>query len=101
MPRERTVTMGKVSPQESHKAAIRKAVKKHRPYEVVDGELLSQEKDLHYVVYCAPLGGDRRVIANRSKKPTQSSSETNSPKLGPKGSGLAGECSGIRQFQSE
>ena len=68
MPREKTVTMGKVTPQESHQAAIRKAIKKHRPYEVVDGELLSQHEDLYYVVYRAPLGGDRKVIANRSRK---------------------------------
>ena len=67
MPRQRKVTMGKVTPQEAHAAAIRLAIKKNRPYEVVAGELLSQHEDQYYVVFTAPLGGDRKVIAGRNK----------------------------------
>jgi hypothetical protein len=68
MPRERTVTMGIISPKESHEAAIAKTIKRNKPYEVVDGELLSQEEDKYYVVYTAPRGGDRKVIAGRNVK---------------------------------
>lgn len=68
MPRAKSVVMDKHDPAELHRSAIKKAVKLHSPYEVVDGELLSQEEDLYYVVYRAPLGGDRKVIAGRNKK---------------------------------
>lgn len=67
MPRERTVTMGKVTPQEAYEAAIAKAIKLHGPYTVVDGELVNV--DLKYaVVYTAPFGEDRQVVAQRNRR---------------------------------
>jgi len=68
MPRQRKVVTEKIDSGELHRSAISRAVKLHSPYEVVEGELLSQHEDLYYVVYRAPLGGDRKVIANRSKR---------------------------------
>lgn len=68
MPRERQVTMGKVSPQEAHAASIKKAVKLHSPYAVVGGELAGVDPKLYAVVFTAPLGGDRYVAATRKKR---------------------------------
>jgi hypothetical protein len=67
MPREREVTMGKVTPQEAHEAAIQKAIKLHRPYAVVDGELAGSEYP-YAVVYTAPLGSERQVVGERNKR---------------------------------
>ena len=41
MPRSRTVTMGKVTPQESYEAGIKKAIKLYSPHAVVDGQLVN------------------------------------------------------------
>lgn len=68
MPRQRKVVTERIDAVELHSSAIRKAVKLHSPYEVVPGELLARNPDLYYVVYRAPLGGDRQLIANRSKR---------------------------------
>lgn len=67
MPRDRDVTMGKISPQESYQAALKKAIKLHSPYEVMDGELVGSEYR-YAVVYTAPLGGDRRIAGERNKR---------------------------------
>lgn len=61
MPRERTVTMGKVSPQESYEAGIKKAVKLYSPHVVLDGELVNARKR-YAVVYTAPRGGEREIV---------------------------------------
>lgn len=66
MPRDRVVVMGKLSAKESHDAAIRKAIKLHSPFEVVAGELCGEDPDEYGIVYTAPLGGDRKVVATRS-----------------------------------
>ena len=42
MPRERTVTMGKVTPQESYEAGLKKNIKLYSPFAVVDGELVGE-----------------------------------------------------------
>lgn len=68
MPRAKSVVMDKHDPAELHRSAIKKAVKLHSPYEVVAGELIDRDPDLYYVVYRAPRGGDRQVIANRTKR---------------------------------
>lgn len=67
MPRERQVTMGKVTPQEAHEAAIAKAVKLHSPYAVVDGDLVGSDYP-YAVIYTAPRGGERQTIAVRNKR---------------------------------
>lgn len=60
--------MDKHDPAKLHRTVIAKSVKLYSPYEVVSGELLSQHEDLWYVVYKAPLGGERSVIAGRNKR---------------------------------
>lgn len=67
MPRERQVTMGKVTPQEAHEAAIAKAVKLHSPYQVVAGDLAGSDYP-YAVVYTAPRGGDRQIVGERNKR---------------------------------
>lgn len=68
MPRAKSIVMDKHDPAKLHRTAIGRTVKLYSPYEVVAGELLSQHPDLYYVVYKAPRGGDRKVIAGRSKR---------------------------------
>lgn len=68
MPRAKQVTMGKVSPQEAHEAAIRLSIKRNQPYAVVKSEFVNYEEGQHAVVFTAPLGGDRKVITVRNKK---------------------------------
>ena len=68
MPRQRKVVTEKIDAVELHSSAIQKAIKLYSPYEVVPGELIGRDADLYFVVYRAPLGGDRKVIANRSKR---------------------------------
>ena len=66
MPRDRVVTMGKVTPREAHEAALSKAIKLHSPYEVTQGSLVNADK-LWAVVYIAPLGGYRELIMQSDK----------------------------------
>lgn len=68
MPRQKKVVMEKLDPTELHEHSISRTIKLHSPYEVVAGELIDHNPDLYYVVYRAPLGGSRKVIANRSKR---------------------------------
>ena len=68
MPRPRDVTMTKLDPSQLHESAIARAIKLYSPYEVVAGELIDREPQLYFIVYRAPLGGDRKVVANRSKR---------------------------------
>lgn len=67
MPRQRSVVMDKHNPKTLHDAAINRAIKLHSPYEAVAGELAGEDPDLYAVVYRAPLGGDRYVVATRSR----------------------------------
>ena len=67
MPRDRQVTMGKLTPQQAHEAAIAKAIKLHSPYEVVAGSLVGSDYPFA-VVYTAPRGGDRQVVGERNKR---------------------------------
>lgn len=66
MPRERTVTMGKISPQESYEAGLKKNIKLYSPFAVVDGELVG-EKKRYAVVYTAPRGSDREIVMTTDK----------------------------------
>lgn len=66
MPRDRVVVMGKLTAKESHDAAIKKAIKLHSPYEAVGGALCGIDEDEYGIVYTAPLGGDRKVVATRT-----------------------------------
>ena len=68
MPRAKQVAMGTVSPQEAHDAAISKSIKLYSPYEVAAGELVGLDPDRYAVVYRAPRGGDRKVVATRAKR---------------------------------
>lgn len=68
MPRAKQVTMGKVSPQEAHAAAIALAVKRHKPYAVVKSEFVNYGENQHAVVFTAPMGGERKVVTVRNKK---------------------------------
>lgn len=67
MPRQRSVVMDKHNPKTLHDAAIKRSIKLHSPYEAVAGELAGIDPDLYAVVYRAPLGGDRYVVATRSR----------------------------------
>jgi hypothetical protein len=62
MPRARQVTMGGISAQEAHAAAIKRTIKLYSPYEAVAGELVGQDQSKYCVVYRAPRGGDREVV---------------------------------------
>lgn len=66
MPRDRVVTMGKVTPQEAHEAALKKCVKLHSPYETVQGSLVNASK-LWAIVFTAPMGGDRELVMQSDK----------------------------------
>lgn len=68
MPRQRDVVMGSVASIKLHDAAVRKAVELHRPYEVVTGELVQEDPDVYAVVYTAPKGGTRHVVATRNQR---------------------------------
>lgn len=68
MPRARDVVMKKLDAKELHEHAIRRTLKLHSPYEVMDAELVGVSTDGPYaIVYVAPLGGYRKVAATRSK----------------------------------
>lgn len=60
--------MNKHEAKDLHSAAIRRAIRLHRPYEVVAGELADVDPDVYAIVYTAPLGGDRRVTATRTRR---------------------------------
>lgn len=66
MPRPKSIVMDKHDPKELHRAVIRRAIKLHSPFEVVAGELCGEDPDEYGIVYTAPLGGDRKVVATRS-----------------------------------
>ena len=67
MPRERDVTMGKISPQESYEAGLKKCVKLYSPFAIVDGELVN-EKARYAVIYTAPRGSDREVVMTTNRR---------------------------------
>lgn len=67
MPRERDVTMGKITPRESYEAGLKKNIKLYSPFAVVDGELVS-EKKRYAVVYKAPRGGDREIVMTTDRR---------------------------------
>lgn len=63
MPRQRQVTMGKVTKEEAYEASLKLSIKKHKPYAVFSHDEIGQpEKDGYVVLYTAPLGGQREVI---------------------------------------
>ncbi len=66
MPRPRKVVTTKIDAVELHSAAIRQAIKLHSPYQIVAGELVGRDLGLYCIVYRAPKGGDRKVIAERT-----------------------------------
>lgn len=68
MPRPRKIVMEGISAQEAHDSAIARSIKLYSPYEVVAGELCGVDPDLYGIVYRAPRGGDRKVVATRSKR---------------------------------
>lgn len=67
MPRDRDITMGKITRTEAHEAALRKAIKLHHPFVVVEGELVGSDYK-YAVVYTAPLGGERYTAAERNRQ---------------------------------
>lgn len=69
VPRQRDVVMrpGDHTTKQLHDAAIKRTVKLYRPYEVVAGELAGIDEDDYAIVYSAPKGGDRAVVATRSQ----------------------------------
>ena len=70
MPRAKQVTMGKLTPQESHEAALKKAIKTHEPYSVTESALVGIDDEDHpwAVVFTAPVGGERKVVATRANR---------------------------------
>ena len=67
MPRPRDLVMKKLDAGELHSSALRRAIKLHSPYEVVDEKLVGSDGNGYAVVYRAPLGGDRMIAATRTK----------------------------------
>jgi hypothetical protein len=67
MPRPRKIVMEGISKEDTHAAAIRRSIQLYSPYVVVDGELVDSEFK-YAVVYVAPRGGDRVVVAGRNKR---------------------------------
>lgn len=67
MPRPRKIVMEGISAEDAHAAAIARSIKLYSPYEVVDGELVNSEYK-YGVVYRAPRGGDRKLVAGRAKR---------------------------------
>lgn len=67
MPRQRSVVMDKHDSKALHSAAIRRATKLYSPYEAVAGELAGVDPEVYAVVYRAPLGGDRYIVATRNR----------------------------------
>lgn len=67
MPRARQVVMGSLTKADTHAAAIARNLQLYSPYAVVDGELVGSEFK-YAVVYLAPRGGDRVVVAGRAKR---------------------------------
>lgn len=65
MPRAKDVVTKIYSKNDLHKATIQKTIKLHRPYEVVAGELCGEDAELYGIVYTAPRGGERKVVATR------------------------------------
>jgi len=61
MPRAKTLTMGKVSYEEAHAAAIQKTIKMFDPYRVMSGDLVGCSERF-VVLYSAPRGGERQII---------------------------------------
>lgn len=68
MPRPRDVVMKQLDPKALHETAIKRTVKLHSPYEVMDAELVDPNGTGYAVVYTAPLGGNRNHAATRTKK---------------------------------
>lgn len=66
MPRERDVVRGKISPQESYEAGLKKSIKLYSPHVVLDGELVNAKK-AYAVVYTAPRGGEREIVMETDK----------------------------------
>lgn len=67
MPRQRKLVTEKIDAAELHSSAIKRAIKLHSPYAVADAEDVGMTDSDYYVVYRAPLGGDRKLIASRSR----------------------------------
>jgi hypothetical protein len=67
VPRQRSVVMDKHDSKSLHDAAIKRSTKLYSPYEAVAGELAGVDPDVYAVVYRAPLGGDRYVVATRTR----------------------------------
>lgn len=68
MPRPRDVVMKPQDPKELHDHAVARAVKLHKPFVVVDARLVGITDSKYAVVYQAPMGGDRKVLALKNKK---------------------------------
>lgn len=63
MPRQKQITMGKVTPQEVYEASIKLNIKKHKPFAIFShAEIGQTDKDGYVVLYTAPLGGEREVV---------------------------------------
>jgi hypothetical protein len=59
--------MKRLDPKDLRSAALARAVKLHRPYEVVNGQLAGVDPEVYAVVYRAPLGGERYIAATRAR----------------------------------
>jgi hypothetical protein len=70
VPRQKSVVMrpGDHTAKQLHDAAIARTVKLHRPYEVIAGELAGIDEDDYAIVFTAPKGGDRSIVATRSQR---------------------------------
>lgn len=66
MPRQRKIVMEKLDPKGLHEHSISRNIKLHSPYAVVRAAELELEGDDYKIVYRAPLGGDREIVAERN-----------------------------------
>lgn len=68
MPRPRDIVMNQHDPKALHDHAVARAIKLHKPFTIVDGSLIEDCDYKYAVVYQAPLGGDRKIVAYKNRR---------------------------------
>jgi len=66
MPRQKKIVMEKLDPKALHEHSIQRNIKLHSPYAVVKAATLQLDSDDYKIVYRAPLGGEREIVASRT-----------------------------------
>jgi len=66
MPRQKKIVTEKLDPKSLHEHSIKRNIKLHSPYAVVKAAELELDSDDYKIVYKAPLGGNREIVASRN-----------------------------------